>query len=118
MQNIIAMAGLAEAGEFYGLVIFTGALLIAAALLTLACWRSWLIAAMIACAICICVGRFTQPWTQFAPVVTDDPDVTYWVFRWRVFGIFWFSLSAASIAVFCILLRRSWPLSAQSGLKS
>jgi hypothetical protein len=107
MHGIMAMAGLAEAAEFYGLVIFTGALLVAAVVLTLAWWKQWPLAALIGCVICVFTGFYTQPWNTLVPEVTGDSDVNYWVFRWRVFGIFWAALCVAGILCFYISILGS-----------
>lgn len=107
MHCIIAMAGLAEAAEFYGLLIFTGVLLIAAGLLALGWWKCWPFAALLACVICVLVGWFVQPWQVLKLPMTADPDQTYWLFRWRVFSGVWAAFCVAGVASLCILVRRS-----------
>jgi Na+/melibiose symporter-like transporter len=119
MHGIIAMAGLAEAAEFYGLVIFTGALLIAAGILALAWWKRWWFAALIGCIICLFTGWLTQPWNAINPPITNDPDESYWLFRWRIFAFFWAALCVVGVACFCTSIRdsKSW-IANKSGLKS
>jgi hypothetical protein len=107
MHGIIAMAGLAEAAEFYSLVIFSGVLVLVAGLLTLAWWKCWPIAALLGCLVCYFVSLFIQPWHVLAPAISDDPDQSYWLFRWRMFAVVWAALSITGLVSFYILTRRS-----------
>jgi hypothetical protein len=105
MQEMIAMAGFAEAAEFYALVIFSGALLLGAVLVALAWSKRWILAAIPACMICVATGFLVQPWQALAGPLTNDPDEADWIFRWRVFGFFWTALCLAGIACVLILIR-------------
>jgi len=105
MYHCLAMAGFAEAAEFYTLIIFSGALLITAGLLALAWCKRWLLAAVPAAFICVLIGVVLRPWQQFAPLISNDPDEYYWVSRWRGFALCWIALCAAALTCIFALLR-------------
>jgi|SRR6516165_3418914 hypothetical protein len=89
MHITFAMAGLAEAAIFYGLLIIGGVLLLAGGMLAFAWWKRSPFAATIALVLVIIVGLLLQPWTAFAPPTTTDPDEAYWLVRLRVASAVW-----------------------------
>jgi O-antigen/teichoic acid export membrane protein len=101
MNNIIAMAGLAEAAEFYSFLIFSGILFAVVGLFALAWTKRWWAAALIGCLVCLMIGFLLQPWTQFAPPTTDDPDEA-----WRLFSVFWVAIFVGGVACLTAIFRR------------
>src|SRR5258707_13555099 len=81
MQPILAMAGLAEAAEFYALLIVAGALAIDFGLIIFCLSKRSPIAGMLACILCFLTGLVLQPWMAFRSPSSDDPDEAYWLVR-------------------------------------
>src|SRR5262245_30262642 len=107
MHPIIAMAGLAEAAAFYGLLIIAGVLIAVSGLLALAWWKRWPVAAGIACMLCLLVGLLLQPWSAFhSPELPYDPDEIYWLIRWRTASVIWALILLAGIACWSMIVRR------------
>ncbi len=107
-RMVFAMAGLAEAAVFYGLLIVGGILLVAAGLLALAWWKQSAMTATIAFVLVILDGLLLQPWSAFAPSISDDPDEASWLVRLRIASVIWglFVVIAASCLAMIIRRRR------------
>ncbi|MGA2175822.1 MAG: hypothetical protein ABSH38_12660 [Verrucomicrobiota bacterium] len=103
---VLAMAGLAEAAFFYGLLLIAAVLLVVAGLLALAWWKQSTIAATIACVLVLLVGLLLQPWTAFAPPTSNDPDEAYWLVWIRVASAIWALLVVAGAACLTKVIRR------------
>ena len=110
MTSIVAMAGLAEAAVYFGLLI-VGALLFAAivSLIFAFRWRSTR-AATIACIFLGIATLLLQPWSVFAPPSdASDPDQLYWLERCRIVSAIWASIFVATIACLIRVARSPRP---------
>ena len=103
---VVAMAGFAEAAEFYGLLFVAGVLLVIAGLLALAWWKQSMIAAMLALGLLILPGLIMQPWTAFDSPTSDDPDEAYWLVQLRVASMIWGIFVAAAAGCMATVIRR------------
>src|SRR5262245_1091481 len=98
MGPLFAMAGLAEAGEAFAMMIGYGGILLvgfAAAIGLLAGSR---ISAGVALVLAFAVTLLFLPWEAFRSYQSDDPDVHHWVEAWRQFGWAW------GVAVLAVVL--------------
>ena len=105
MHVMFAMAGLAEATNYYGLLIIYGGLLAAAGLLALAWWKRSLIAVVIAFVVVLVAGFLLQPWSAFAPPRSNDPDEAYWIGRFRTASVIWSLNIVAAVACLIRVIR-------------
>jgi len=98
MVFLPGMAGLAEAGEAFALMIGYGGLL----LLVLTAALGFFVRSRVAAGTALTVGLVLTlifvPWEAFRPFESDDPDVHHWVAAWRGFARCWGIAAAASIA--------------------
>jgi hypothetical protein len=113
MQSVIAMAELAEAAEFYMLIIFTVCLAVVALLLLLVWGKKSILLCVIACVLCVVMGVLLQPWNVFRGPQTNDPDEAEWLFKWRVITGCWAIFSVWAGFFLRMVLRR--PFSAPKG---
>jgi hypothetical protein len=99
------MAGLAEAGLAFALLIGLGGLLLAgvAALLGWGCRSP--AAALVAVLLVCLVGLCLTPWEALGPVESDDPDVDAWIAMHRAFIVLWALTGAAALAATFRALR-------------
>jgi len=102
MTLVIALAGLAEAGEFLSIMLWRVLMIVA---LLIAIWgfvRRSKKKAWIAFGIGATVVAIVQPWWDFVGYPpSPDPDVDYWLSRWKAFSI---ELSFAFPICFAIVL--------------
>ena len=106
MQTIIAMAGLAEAAIFYGLVIFGAILLIVIGLAAFALWRCAPLAGVLACITCVMSGLWFQVWSPFFYTPSSDPDDVYWLSRCRLASTLWIVCFVAVVTTLIVVTRR------------
>ena len=105
MHIMLAEAGLAEAAEFFGLLIVGGILLVTSGLLALSWWKRSLVAVIIASILVLATGALMQPWTVIAPPLSDDPDDAYWLVRERFISVIWALLFVAAVACLVRVIR-------------
>jgi hypothetical protein len=88
MKTTLAMAGLAEAGEYYSILLWRGMIGIA---VILALWgfvrrsrtKAWFALGIISITVAV-----VQPWWDFAKQPPPaDPDAVYWLAQWRVLSM-------------------------------
>lgn len=104
MDGFLAIAGLAEAAIFYGLLIIGGIVLVAAGLLALLWWKRSLVAIVIACILVLLAGFLLQPWSAFSLPTSDDPDETYCLLGSDLLQL-WMLFVVASAACLARVLR-------------
>ena len=102
---MFAEAGLAEAAEFFGLLIVGGILLVASGLLALSWRKRSLVAVIIAFILVLATGALMQPWTVIAPPPSDDPDDAYWLVRERFVSAIWALLFLAAVVCLARVIR-------------
>ncbi len=98
MGPLIGMAGLAEAGEFFALLIGYGGLLLAGVAAALGLFARSRVAAGVALVLALAVTLTFLPWEAFRPSDGADPDVHDLVRAWRLFGWCWGVTALASVA--------------------
>src|SRR5690242_3622028 len=89
---VLAMAGPAEAAEFYALMIGWAALAIIGVVTAIGFWKPFWTPACIAAGLTILTTLLFLPWQAFAALTAkelEDPDVQAWVDSWRQFGVAW-----------------------------
>ena len=85
MHALLAMAGIAEAGEYYAILIFRGVIALAIALSLWGLFRRSRIIAWIGLAVIAVALAAEQPWRVFMlHPSSDDPDVFFWLKQWRL----------------------------------
>jgi hypothetical protein len=102
---MIAMAGLAEAAIYYGLLIIYGGFWAVAGLLAWSWWKRSLTTVIIGLVIILVAGFLLQPWSAFAPPTSDDPDEAYWIGRFRTASVIWSLLLVATAACLIRVIR-------------
>jgi hypothetical protein len=107
MNCLIAMAGLAEAAFSQQLFMCWASLIVIGAfLITAAIRRSPGIAALVI-GLAVLFGASFEPWSAFAKASGDDPDLIYWIGRYRVMATVWVGIIVAAGAL--IILFRVFP---------
>ena len=89
MHVMLAMAGLAEATIYFGLLIIYGGFWTVAGLLAWSWWKRSLTAVIIGLSIMLVVGLLLQPWNVSNPPTSNDPDEAYWIGRFRTASVIW-----------------------------
>lgn len=116
MNSLIAMAGLAEAAFSQQLFMcWVGLIVIGGFLIAAAIRRSHGIAALVI-GLAVLFGGAFEPWSAFAKVSGDDPDLIYWVGRYRVMATVWVSVIVAAAGL--IILLRVFPKRESSEVQS
>jgi hypothetical protein len=108
--SIFAMAGLAEAADFFATLIVVGGMCIVGAVMLFAWYRSSWIAALIGFIICLAVGWFFGPWQAIAAqptIAPPDPDELHWISMWRLIALVWCACFLACVSLFPFIVRRS-----------
>ncbi len=101
------MAGLAEAGLARELLMcWAGLIVIGAFLIAASIRRSPGMAVLVIGLSLLFAGAF-EPWQAFAPIQGEDPDLIYWVGRYRFMGAIW--AGAIVVAILLIVLCRMFP---------
>jgi hypothetical protein len=104
--TFLALAGLAEAGIYYSILLWR---VMAITSVALACWavlRPSKRKVFGAIGLMAVVVAIVQPWTDFGvQSYTEDPDVGYWQERWRDLSSFLVG-AAAVCSAFSILASR------------
>ena len=100
MKPIIALAGMAEAGIYYSIILWRALVLISLAIGVWAHFRPSKKKIWGSVGIMAVVVAIVQPWADFVeqPVTSDD-DVEYWRGQWREF-----SVMLIIAAIVCVLL--------------
>ena len=107
MGTAIAMAGLAEAGEAFALIMVAGMLTLAAGLIALGWWKSLWGAAAAGCIACLLVGLVMQPWNAFkGPQLPNDSDEVYWLARERFVDGVWVVIFLSAFYTLVVVVRR------------
>ena len=107
MNSSIAMAGLAEAAFSQQLLMcWAGLIFICAFLIAAAIRRSHGIAGLVI-GLAVLFGGAFEPWSAFASVSGDDPDLVYWISRYRIMATVWIAVIVAAVAL--IILFRVFP---------
>jgi hypothetical protein len=97
MGLLFGMAGLAEAGEAFALMVGYGGLLLVGLAAAIGLFARSRIAAGVALTVVLVVTLLYMPWEAFRPYQSDDPDVHHWVAEWRGFGRCWSVAVAAAV---------------------
>lgn len=98
MNAIFAMAGLGEAYWQSGLQRVKCELVVIGVLALLCCWRRWRMFSVIVSGSALVVGILLSPWRAFAPLISEDPDLYYWVGHWRIACWLWTAVFVFSLA--------------------
>jgi hypothetical protein len=102
MIPILAMAGLAEVGEYLSILFWRGVIGLAVLLALPGFVRRSKILAWVALAVIAFAIAVVQPWNDFiAHPMPADPDAIYWLSKWRELSVL---LVAGSIATVLLVV--------------
>ncbi len=108
--TILAMAGPAEAGEFFGLLISWAVLAVIGAVTAFTFYTSSWLPAGLATILLVIATILFRPWQAFAsisPAEASDPDVQYWVGNERLlFGGWVVAVLAVGASYVWVKVRR------------
>jgi hypothetical protein len=109
---VLAMAGPAEAAEFFSLMIGWAALILIGVATAIGFWKLSWIWAGIAVVLAALTTILFLPWQAFAPLTVadlQDSDVQSWVQSWRYFAVAWMIVGMAAV-VTCLGSVRVRPM--------
>src|SRR5512138_1695493 len=104
------MAGPAEAGEAFAMIIVEVGLGVIGLAVALSVWRRWWRVSLGALTACLLLSLLFSPWTAFISVSSEDPDVLYWARQWRTVSILWLCCVFGCIAASVLIRRRKSPM--------
>jgi hypothetical protein len=106
MATLFGMAGLAEAGEAFALMIGHAALVLLGLVAAVGLFARSRVVSGIALALAFFLTFLFMPWEAFRPIKSSDPDVHHWIAVWRDFAWWWgFTVAASVLAcvpAFCL----------------
>ncbi len=103
----LAMAGLAEAGEYFSILFWRGVIGVALLLAVLGFFRRSRNLAWIALVVVVIATVAVQPWTDFMThPLPEDPDVIYWLSKWRELSIMLIGASVLTVLFTVGTIRR------------
>lgn len=97
MVTLLGMAGLAEAGEAYALMIGCAGLVLLGVVSAIGLFARSRVASGIALSLAFVLTLMFTPWEAFKSFESSDPDVHHWVAAWRGFAWWWGVATVATI---------------------